>query len=79
VLNEARREQVELLGPHDVLMLGTINSLGELYLDQNRLDEAEVAFQQVLEGCTTPGHILMLMARVNLGIVYRKKGNLNAA
>jgi tetratricopeptide (TPR) repeat protein len=66
-----------VLGPDHISTLCTVNSLGILYSDQGRLEEAEAMFQRALEGYAKalgPDHTWTLTTVNNLGNLYKNQG-----
>ena len=58
------------------------NSLGNLYADQGKLDEAEKMFQRALQGkekAWGPDHTSTLATVNNLGLLYKSQGKLDEA
>jgi tetratricopeptide (TPR) repeat protein len=59
-----------------------LGSLGNLYLDQDKLGEAEKIYQHALQGnekAIGPEHTSTLKIVNNLGILYKNQGKLGEA
>jgi tetratricopeptide (TPR) repeat protein len=66
----------------DVVMLKAIHGLGDLYVDQGKLDEAKDIYWQALAGSEKAlgrDHTSTLCTVNNLGILYRRQGKLDKA
>jgi tetratricopeptide (TPR) repeat protein len=64
----------EVFGPDHISILETINNLGNLYADQNKLAKAEKMYIRALQGYEEvlgPGHISTLQTINNLGLFYK--------
>ncbi|KAK1780357.1 hypothetical protein QBC45DRAFT_111801, partial [Copromyces sp. CBS 386.78] len=66
----------------DITIVYATHSLGDLYLDQGRLKEAETMYQRALEGkekALGPDHTSTLDIVNNLGLLYKAQGRLKEA
>jgi tetratricopeptide (TPR) repeat protein len=66
----------------DIAMLGAIHGLGDLYVDQGKLDEAEEMYLRALAGSEKAlgrDHTLTLGTVNNLGLLYVNQGRLDEA
>ncbi|KAK3946626.1 P-loop containing nucleoside triphosphate hydrolase protein, partial [Pseudoneurospora amorphoporcata] len=66
----------------DITIVHATHSLGDLYLDQGRLQEAETMYQRALEGrekALGPDHTSTLDTVNNLGLLYSDQGRLKEA
>ena len=66
-------------GPDHISTLGTVNNLGILYANQDKLDEAEKMYQRAREKALGPDHTSTLDTVNNLGILYMGQGKLDEA
>jgi tetratricopeptide (TPR) repeat protein len=70
------------LGPDHTSTLDTVHSLGNLYVDQGKLKEAEEMYQRALKGYEkTVGldHTSTLTTVHNLGLLFKGQGKLKEA
>jgi tetratricopeptide (TPR) repeat protein len=72
----------EALGLDHTSTLDTINNLGNLYLDQGKLEAAEQIYLLALAGyekALSPDHTSTLDTVNNIGVLYCDQGKLDAA
>jgi len=70
------------LGPDHVSTLHTIDNLGNLYQDHDKLDLAEHMFVRALKGyekASSPDYISTLRTVNNLNVLYARQGKLELA
>ena len=72
--NRALQGSEKALGPKHILTLSTVNNLGNLYVDQSRLAEAEAMYNRALQGLEEvlgPKYTSTLDTVNNLGNLYK--------
>lgn len=82
MFQRALKGKEKALGSDHASTLSVVSSLGDLYVDQDRLDEAEMMYQRAVQGyekALGSGHTSTLEAVNNLRELYVSQGRLDEA